>query len=287
MDELAHDAGRTTIGFPNAKVNLGLRVLRKRPDGFHDIESIFIPIPWRDTLEIESTPNAAYSRISAHGKPIPGSLENNIVLRAHQLLKDTHDIPHVRFHLVKAIPMGAGLGGGSSDGAHALLLLNRLFKLGMNPKELTALAAQLGSDCPFFITNTIAHVTGRGEHVSPLDLSLSGWWMALIHPGVHISTPEAFAWVKPDATRPGLAGWVGTHPGQWTDVLKNDFTEPAANRYPEIGHALKLLREGGAAFADMSGSGSTVFGMFQGPPPPGLFSDCPEGWATWMGPMED
>ena len=284
MVDSAPHANRTCIGFPHAKINIGLQVRRKRQDGFHDLESLFVPIPWHDTLEIERLEKGATPGLVTHGLTIPGHPEDNLILRAHQLLDDACGIDPVRFHLVKSIPMGAGLGGGSSNGAHALRLLDRLFELHLSQEALSGMAAQLGSDCPFFIHDTPAHVTGRGENVTPLPLALRGWWLALIHPGVHISTPTAFGWVTPNDDRPSLQHWAGSSPNDWTEELHNDFTGPARQRHSEISEALNRIQTAGAAFADMSGSGSTVFGWFKNEPPDSLFEGCPEEWMTWKGP---
>lgn len=284
MVDSAPHANRTCIGFPHAKINIGLQVRRKRQDGFHDLESLFVPIPWRDTLEIERLTNGTSSQLVSHGLTIPGRPENNLILRAHRLLAESYSIDPVRFHLVKSIPMGAGLGGGSSNGAHALRLLNRLFELHLSQEEFSKLAAQLGSDCPFFLQDETAHVTGRGENVAPLPLALQGWWLALIHPGVHISTPTAFGWVTPNDDRLSLKHWAGSSPNDWTEELHNDFTGPALQRHSEISDALNCIKTAGATFADMSGSGSTVFGWFKNEPPASLFEGCPEDWKTWKGP---
>jgi len=285
MDDPAPSGSQTSIGFPPAKINIGLQVRRKRQDGFHDIESWFVPVPWHDTLEIERLPANSSTDLVTHGLTIPGRPENNLLLRAHRMMEEFHGMGPVRFHLVKSIPMGAGLGGGSSNGAHALRLLDRLFELHLSQKELEGMAARLGSDCPFFLQDKPAHVTGRGEKVTPLPLALEGWWLALIHPGLHIPTPTAFGWVTPNADRPGLQHWEGSNPSDWTKALHNDFTEHAICRHPEIREALKRLQQGGATFADMSGSGSTVFGWFNEEPPASIFQGCPQGWKTWKGPF--
>ena len=209
---------QTRIAFPNAKVNLGLQVRKRRKDGYHDIESLFVPIDWTDTLELEVLPKGEHSALHMHGLAIPGPAANNLILKAHALLCQERNMPPVRFHLIKAIPMGAGLGGGSSDGAFAINMLNQHFNLGLTADRLESLAAQLGSDCPFFIRNTPSLVTGRGEHLKPLQLRLEGWWMMVLHPGIHISTPQAFGWVNPDDQRPSLSHWENSDPSDWTGL---------------------------------------------------------------------
>jgi 4-diphosphocytidyl-2-C-methyl-D-erythritol kinase len=275
----------TRIAFPNAKINLGLQVRKRREDGFHAIESLFLPIGWCDTLEIETLSKGAACGLHSHGLPIPGEGHDNLILRAHRLLSENFDLPPVQFHLVKSIPMGAGLGGGSADGAFALNLLNTHFNLGLSNTERETLAAKLGSDCPFFIQNTPAHVSGRGEHIRPIALQLSGWWLVVLHPGVHISTPQAFGWVMPNDDRPGLQTWENSAPDDWTDKLHNDFTAPIASKVPDVAEALRMLGRWGATYADMSGSGSAVFGCFREEPAPQWTQSLPEGWTGWSGPL--
>lgn len=285
MAESPTDRPLTRVGFPNAKLNIGLQVRHRREDGFHALESLFLPIPWCDTLELETLHGGGPSELVAHGLPIQGWSEDNLILRAHVLLSAECDLPPVRFHLVKAIPMGAGLGGGSADGAFALRLLDAHFNLGLSTDRLESLAGELGSDCPFFIRNTPAHVTGRGEHVAPIGLDVKDWWVAVIHPGIHVPTARAFEWVTPSDDREGLSGFGGSNPEQWTGRLHNDFTEAVAERHPEIRDALAHLRNMGAVFSDMSGSGSAVFGFFRSDPGPwsGPEAGTAATWKYWTG----
>jgi len=274
----------TLIGFPNAKVNIGLQVRKKRKDGFHEIESLFVPIPWKDTLELEVRPLHESTSLLTHGLSIPGRAEENLILRAHSLLQEEYGLPPVRFHLVKSIPMGAGLGGGSADGAFALRLLNQKFELNLGTEQLKAHAATLGSDCPFFIQNTPSLVSGRGDKIQPIALPLEGWWWVLIHPGVHIDTQAAFGWVEPNDKRPRLDSSAGKEPAEWNQaLLTNDFAGPVTERYPAVRKALDRIRKHGAVFSDMSGSGSTVFGLFAEEPATSLLKDCPKNWKTWQG----
>lgn len=275
------------VAFPNAKVNLGLQVRHRREDGFHALDSLFLPIPWCDTLEVATPGTGDGCTLHLHGLPVAGAPKDNLICRAHALLAERHALPPVDFHLIKALPSGAGLGGGSADGAFALTLLNSLFDLGHSIKELEELAAQLGSDCPFFVRNVPARVTGRGEHVDPIDLHLKGWHIALINPGIHISTADAFGWIRPHDDRPGLDAWTGSGPEEWSSGLANDFTAPAVDRHPAIGAALNVLREKGATFADMSGSGSTVFGFFRTPLPQDWADALPSECRTWTGQFPD
>ena len=282
------DPGRAArVAFPNAKVNLGLQVLERRADGFHELDSLFVPIPWCDTLEIVTPGSETGCTLHLHGDPVEGEDKDNLVHKAWALLADQHGLPAVDFHLIKSIPSGAGLGGGSADGAFALSLLDAHFELGLSTAELEAHAATLGSDCPFFILNTPARVTGRGEHIAPIDLRLAGWHLVLLNPGVHIPTAAAFGWITPHQDRPGLDAMAGSGPEAWGGHLLNDFTAPAVERHPVIGEALQTLKEAGATFADMSGSGSTVFGFFREPPSPTLTAGLPPDWRSWTGRFPD
>lgn len=283
MDDAHSSPPLTRVGFPNAKINLGLQVRHRRPDGFHALESIFLPIPWCDTLEVETLPEDGPAQLVTGGIPIPGRTEDNLILRAHALLQEEFNLPAVRFHLIKSIPMGAGLGGGSANGAFALRLLDAHFGLGVAVDRLEEMSAGLGSDCPFFIRNTPALVTGRGEHVRPIHLDLDGWWLAVLHPGVHIPTAAAFGWIQPSEDRPGLAEWEGSGPDQWRGQLRNDFTEAVAARHPEVREALDLLEDRGATFSDMSGSGSAVFGWFPSDPGPAHLLIDKAHWRGWVG----
>lgn len=283
MAESPANEGLTRVAFPNAKVNLGLQVRNRRKDGYHNIEGLFLPVPWQDTLELEVLEAGNTHEINSLGLAIPGAPEDNLIIKAAFLLQKEVDLPPMRFHLIKSIPMGAGLGGGSANGAFALKLINEHFNLGLDHVELEAYAARLGSDCPFFIQNVCAHVSGRGERVRPMPLQIEGWWIALLNPGIHIRTADAFNGITPNDDRPGLGDWKGTGPTDWTGALQNDFTKPVAEQHPAIQEALDRLTQHGATFADMSGSGSTVFGFFQDAPPPELMSNCPAHWRTWQG----
>ena len=278
------DPGQASrVAFPNAKVNLGLQIRGRRADGFHELDSLFVPVPWYDSLEIVTPGTGNGCILHLHGDPVEGNPEDNLVCRAYALLADHHGLPPAELHLIKALPSEAGLGGGSADGAFALILLNDHFRLGIPTKELEQLAAELGSDCPFFIRNVPARVTGRGEHIAPIKLDLAGWHLVLINPGVHIPTSQAFKWGTPDDSRPGLDAWAGSGPADWADGLANDFTSPACERHPEIGSALDAFRNAGADFAEMSGSGSTVFGFFRDAPPADLTDVFPPDWRHWSG----
>ena len=254
------------IVFPNCKINLGLHILRKRADGFHELETVFYPIQLHDGLElIQDSATATDISFSYSGISIQGSPGENICVKAYHLLKkDFPALPAVKMHLHKVIPTGAGLGGGSADGAFALKLLNTRFSLGLNIEQLEDYALKLGSDCPFFIRNQACLATGRGEQMEALDLDLSKYRFVLVHPGLHISTAWAFSQIKPNASRGSLDQVIQLPVNSWKEHLRNDFEEVALGEYPELKKIKEYLYSKGAVYASMSGSGSSFFGIFPG-----------------------
>ncbi|HEX2536321.1 MAG TPA: 4-(cytidine 5'-diphospho)-2-C-methyl-D-erythritol kinase [Chitinophagaceae bacterium] len=253
------------ILFPNCKINLGLHILRRRPDGFHDLDTVFIPVPVHDALEVVQQDPATETEVlfTASGLPIAGAPGENICLKAYSLLKaDFPRLPHIRMHLHKTIPMGAGLGGGSADGAFTIMLLNRKFNLGLDEAALLRYAAQLGSDCAFFILNRPAIGSGRGEQLEPVSLPLAGKELVLVNPGIHVPTPWAFSRITPDAGRPPLKESILRDIDTWKEHIRNDFEGPVGAAYPEIKAITEDLYAAGALYAAMSGSGSTVYGIF-------------------------
>jgi 4-diphosphocytidyl-2-C-methyl-D-erythritol kinase len=257
------------IVFPNAKINLGLRVVSKRSDGYHDLDTVFYPIPVTDILELitnkESDPSAF--SFTSSGLPIPGETDQNLCYKAYQLLKKDHPaLPSIKVHLHKQIPMGAGLGGGSSDGAFMLTLLNEQFGLQLSNDALQDYALQLGSDCPFFINNQPCSATGRGELMKNIELSLKGYHLVLVCPGIHVSTKEAFHNIVPHAASPTCEELVLKPLLEWKSTLINDFEVPVFKLYPAIGEIKKTLYEKGAVYASMTGTGSTVYGIFDHAP---------------------
>lgn len=244
-------------------MNLGLNVTRKRQDGYHDIESCLFPIPLRDILEIIPADTFSFRQ---SGLEIPNNGTNNLCVQAYELLKDDHDLSPVAIHLHKIIPMGAGLGGGSSDCAFSLKLLNDVFSLRLKTSQLEGYAAQLGSDCPFFIKNIPAIATGTGTTLDPLDLDLSHLYIALIFPGVHISTKEAYARLTPKSPDFILEEILNADLSKWKPQLINDFQIAVVNNHPEIKNALEVMKETKAKYYAMTGSGSAVFGLFEHPP---------------------
>ncbi|EON77191.1 4-diphosphocytidyl-2-C-methyl-D-erythritol kinase [Lunatimonas lonarensis] len=253
------------IVFPNAKINLGLYITAKRSDGYHEIQSCMYPIPLTDALEIQVSKK---NRFESSGLPIPGNPEDNLILKAYRLLKkDFQDLPHISVHLHKYIPIGAGLGGGSADAAFALTLMNQLFELYLEDWILEDYAAQLGSDCPFFVGNTPKLVSGRGELMEDSPLDLQGKWIVLVYPNIHISTKEAYAGVKPTPLESSLSECLA-EPDNWQSCLKNDFEASLFPLYPLLKTLKEQFYEAGAYYAAMSGSGSSVFGLFENEPPP-------------------
>lgn len=247
------------LSFPNAKINLGLQVLRKRSDGYHDIETVFYPVSMSDSLEILPA-SGGKTRMHLYGIALPQG--ENICTMAYHLLKNEFDIPMVDIHLLKNIPSGAGLGGGSSDAAHTLLMLNEMFSLGISPAKLKNYAVKIGSDCPFFIHNKPAFASGRGEVLEDIDLDLSAYRIELEYPGTHISTPEAYAMLKPDNKRPSLREIIREPVTDWKHSLINDFEGPVFEHYPAIKRLKEEMYQRGAVYASMSGSGSAVYGLF-------------------------
>jgi len=252
------------ICFPNAKINLGLHITSKRKDGFHEIETCMVPIPLFDALEMII--DSKKTSFQSTGLAIPGDPKDNLILKALSLLrKDFPSLPHVQIHLHKAIPMGAGLGGGSADGAFALTLMNNLFDLILDDFFLEEYAAQLGSDCAFFIENTPKIATGRGEILENVDLDLKGTYLVLINPGIHIGTKEAYAGVTPSAPKVKLKEVLADR-SRWRDELVNDFEASIFPNHTEITGIKEKLYGSGAFYAAMSGSGSSVFGLFDKKP---------------------
>jgi 4-diphosphocytidyl-2-C-methyl-D-erythritol kinase len=247
--------------FPNCKINLGLHVTRRREDGYHDIETVFYPVMFRDVLEIVTSPCATL-RVS--GIKLGGKTDDNLVWKAYQLMQYRFPgiIPPQDIYLQKNIPTRAGLGGGSADGAFMLRLLNERFELGLDNETLAEMALQLGSDCPFFIYNTPKAATGRGEKMTDIAIDLSGYSIQLICPRVHVSTRDAFSNIIPRPAEFPLLQ-LGTIPvSDWKERLKNDFETTVFQRYPELAVIKEQLYAQGAIYASMSGSGSAIYSIF-------------------------
>jgi 4-diphosphocytidyl-2-C-methyl-D-erythritol kinase len=248
------------ISFPYAKINLGLSIVSKRPDGFHNLETIFYPLPLRDVLEIVPSAETAFF---PSGLAIPGNPADNLVLRAFDLLKKNYpQIGNLKIYLLKAIPMGAGLGGGSSDAAYIIQLINRYYDLRISDRDLNAFALALGSDCPFFMQSSPCFASGRGEILEPLALDLSGYSFLLVHPEIRIGTGWAFSRIRPSLPNYDLKQSISKPIQYWKDTLYNDFEKPVFEAYPLLEKMKKQLYAAGARYAAMTGSGSTIFGIF-------------------------
>lgn len=252
------------VVFPNAKINLGLNILRKRPDGYHDIASCFVPVPYTDVLEI--LPAKKFSFASS-GIAIPGNEKNNLCIKAYQLLQKDFQLPPVQIHLHKVIPIGAGLGGGSADASFTLRCLNEMFELYLDDFFLEEYAAKLGSDCPFFIRNETVVAYGTGTEFEEINLSWQNPYLVLVTPPIHVATAEAYAGVGPDDSRPDPKEIIEKKPlPEWKELLRNDFETTVFQKYPAIAEIKDKLYKAGATYASMSGSGASVYGIFELPP---------------------
>jgi 4-diphosphocytidyl-2-C-methyl-D-erythritol kinase len=261
------------VCFPNAKINLGLNVIEKRNDGFHNIESVFYPVQWCDVLEIvedRSQKSEVGNRksddeiiFSATGLSIDGEVKNNLCVKAIQLLKKDFQIPDIKMHLHKIIPMGAGLGGGSSDAAFTLKLLTEYFHWNLSSGDLKNYAKQIGSDCSFFIDNVPAFASGRGEILEKIDLDLKEYFILIVKPDVHVSTAEAYNMVKPAMPQKSIKEIIRLPFAEWKTFLKNDFEEYVFENFAIIGEIKRNMYQQGALYSSMSGSGSAVYGIFE------------------------
>ena len=254
------------VVFPNCKINLGLNIVAKRSDGFHDLETVFLPVELKDALEIIKSEKDQPTPIefTMSGIAVDGNEEDNICVKAYHLLKkEFPHLPGIKMHLHKAIPMGAGLGGGSADGAFTLKLLNKLFELNISDEQLIHFALQLGSDCPFFIYNKPCFASGRGEIMNPVAIDLSAYKIVMINPGIHVNTGWAFSQIKPTTPTISLSSAISQPIENWQQTIKNDFEEPVFKEYPQIKSIKDVLIEKGAIYSSMSGSGSTVYGFFK------------------------
>ncbi len=265
------------ILFPNAKINIGLSVTQRRPDGYHDLETLFYPVPWYDILEIVPA-SGSDTTLTVSGRDVDCPVEKNLIMKAYHALSKRMLIPPVDIFLRKVIPDGAGLGGGSSDAAFTLTGLNELFKLGLSKEELADTAAGIGADCPFFIYNTPMFATGIGNIFTPAAIDLSGMAIAIVKPPVSVSTKEAYSGVIPAMPVCGLPSLIAEPVNCWRDIVVNDFEKSIFAAHPEIAIAKEKLYSLGASYASMSGSGAAVYGLF------GKMSDRLADTATKMFP---
>ncbi|MFW6224962.1 MAG: 4-(cytidine 5'-diphospho)-2-C-methyl-D-erythritol kinase [Bacteroidota bacterium] len=271
------------IYFPNAKINIGLNITEKRNDGFHTIETIFYPVKWCDIAEFivnnESTPSFKHS-----GIPLDISAnEDNLCYKAYLLLKEDYRLPPLQFHLHKVIPVGAGLGGGSSDAAYTLYYLNDYFNLRLSLGRLANYAEKLGSDCPFFINNKPTFATEKGNRLRNIELDLQDHYIVIVYPDLYISTKEAYSGIVPQKNNESLETLIQSPVCEWRYAIKNDFETAIFKKYPEIEGIKKRLYNHGALYASMTGSGSSVYGIFDSPK--NLASIFSENYQIWQGPL--
>jgi len=247
------------ILYPPAKINLGLNILRKREDDYHDIDTCMVEIPFTDILEVTKSDSFEFLQT---GITINGTGGTNLCEKAYQLLRREYEIGPVRIHLRKQIPIGAGLGGGSADATYTLMALNQLFQLKLSVQELKELSSELGSDCPFFVEGLPQIAQGRGEVLSIIELDLSNFYLVLLNPGIHVGTKEAYEGVSVNDAVISVHELLKKPIQQWRDSLKNDFETSVFQLFPEIQKLKNSLYDSGAVYAAMSGSGSSVYGLF-------------------------
>ena len=253
---------------PNCKINLGLQVVRKRPDGYHDLQTVFYPIPLRDNLELRELRNSdAPYALQLAGQAIEGNPDDNLIIKVYRQLKEEFDLPALDIYLYKHIPLGAGLGGGSSDAAFMMKGLNEVFELGLSDYEMERRLAGLGADCAFFVQNVPAYATGIGDELTPIPLSLKGMYIVLVKPDVFVSTREAYAGVTPKEPEHDLLKALRRPVTEWRDRVVNDCEPSVFAAHPELAAVKQTLYDMGADYAAMSGSGSTLFGLFSRPVP--------------------
>ena len=252
------------ITYPNAKINLGLNIVEKRPDGYHNLETVFYPINLQDALEVNLLEGEEEFSLKVCGVPIEGEPENNLVVKAYRLLKkDYPEMPAIDIHMYKHIPTGAGLGGGSADAAFMIKLLNEKFKLNLSIEKMEEYAAILGADCAFFIQNKPVFATGIGNIFEPIQLSLKGYYLVLVKPDIFVSTKDAFAHIIPTQPTQSLKEIIRMPVETWRATMKNDFEDSVFQKFPEIAAIKDKLYDLGAVYASMSGSGSSVYGIFR------------------------
>ncbi len=268
------------LTFPNCKINIGLQITEKRADGFHNLLSCFYPVGWSDALEIVPADTVAFT---TSGLPIPGDpIAKNLCVKAYELLKADYALPPVAMHLHKIVPIGAGLGGGSADAAFALRLLNDQFSLSLTVSELETYARQLGSDCAFFIRNQPVYGIEKGDVFEPVSIDLTGYYIVLVYPSLAISTAEAYRGVRPRRPEVPLRELLQAPVTEWRHTVHNDFEDSLFPAYPQLASLKAQLYEAGALYASMTGSGSTVYGIFRHP------VDLPNQmipYSVWQGSM--
>jgi 4-diphosphocytidyl-2-C-methyl-D-erythritol kinase len=253
--------------FSGCKINLGLNIIEKRSDGFHNIETVFYPLPWSDALEVLENTDSQGIKIEFSGLPIDGPANENIIVKAYDLLKKHHTIPAVKVHLHKHIPMGAGLGGGSSNAANFIHLMDKKFDLKISQSKKTEYAKQLGSDCAFFVENTAVFAKEKGDVFESVKVDLSKYYILVVYPNVHSNTKLAYQEIVPKKPQQTIKSIIETIPvEQWKNILVNDFEGSVFKNLPQVRELKEYMYNHGAVYASMSGSGSAVFGIFKTEP---------------------
>lgn len=251
------------ILFPNAKINIGLNVISRRTDGYHNLETVFYPIPLHDAIEVVEAEQMSFQ---SSGIDIPGHATENLCLKAYDLLIKDFALPPLNIHLHKQVPIGAGLGGGSSDAAFFVKLLNQKFNLGLSTSQMENYVRKLGADCAFFVSNKPVFASGKGDEFTSIDLDLSAYSIALVKPPVHVSTGEAYRGVSPHSPENSLFDLIKLPVSEWKNKIKNDFEDSIFKTHSLIRRVKADLYEKGALYAAMSGSGSAVYGIFESKP---------------------
>lgn len=253
---------------PNAKINIGLNIVEKRSDGFHNLESLMVPFGLTDELKLTENKRhgAKKFELVIDGLPVDGALDTNLVSRAYHLVNADYSLPPVRVVLKKQIPLGAGLGGGSADGAFTITALNKMFDLKLSVDMMQRYAAMLGSDCAFFVQNKPAFATSRGEILKPVDINLKGYSIVIVKPDVHVNTAQAYKLLTPHRPEIPITDLLDKKPEEWRGKMVNDFEEPIFKMHPILDTIKKAMYNAGAAYSSMSGSGSAIYGLFVGKP---------------------
>ena len=279
------------INFPIAKINLGLNVVSKRDDGYHNLETVFYPVPIKDALEVfpmeDGFPSDVRCDLKVTNLFIDGDEQKNLVVKAYNMIAQDYELPRVHVHLYKHIPTQAGMGGGSSNCAYMIRLLNEMFSLGMSDEKMIGYAARLGADCAFFIKAQPAYAEGIGEKLQPISIDLSGCKMLVVRPNIPVSTKEAFSLITPQVPKKNCLDIVRQPIETWKDELVNDFERSVFTIHPEIGRLKEMMYEQGAIYAAMSGSGSSVFGLFSDTPDEKSFVGCMDELSIFTIDMSD
>ena len=279
------------INFPIAKINLGLNVVSERDDGYHNLETVFYPVPIKDALEVfpmeDGFPSDVRCDLKVTNLFIDGDEQKNLVVKAYNMIAQDYELPRVHVHLYKHIPTQAGMGGGSSNCAYMIRLLNEMFSLGMSDEKMIGYAARLGADCAFFIKAQPAYAEGIGEKLQPISIDLSGCKMLVVRPNIPVSTKEAFSLITPQVPKKNCLDIVRQPIETWKDELVNDFERSVFAIHPEIGRLKEMMYEQGAVYAAMSGSGSSVFGLFSDTPDEKSFVGCMDELSIFTIDMSD